>query len=215
LLSIAGVVSLVLSRHFIGVPVMVAVFCLCILLAMIFHLFRYEKGRDQAGADFAVTTSAIVYIGLGVFMTGVRDLPEGLWWILIVMLSVWLADVAAYLVGVRFGRHKMTSRLSPKKSWEGYIAGIVFSTLVIIPVTLFLQSLGAGGAITPVRACILAAAISTLSVFGDLGESMIKRQAGVKDSGNLLPGHGGVFDRIDSWIWAGMIGYFMITQFFS
>jgi phosphatidate cytidylyltransferase len=116
---------------------------------------------------------------------------------------------------VSYGRHKMTTRLSPKKSWEGYLAGIVFSTLAMILVTQLLQSLGAGSAVTPLRAGILAAVISILCIFGDLGESMIKRQAGVKDSGSLLPGHGGIFDRIDSWLWAGMIGYIMITLFFT
>jgi phosphatidate cytidylyltransferase len=214
-LAIAGVVSIVLSRHFTGLPLMLAVFCLYILLAMVFHLIKYEKGRDLAGADFAVTTSGIVYVGLGVFITALRDLPEGLWWLLIVLLSVWLADVAAYLVGVRFGRHKMTVRLSPKKSWEGYLAGLVFSPLAIIPLTKYFQSLGAGGGITPLRTGILAVVISILCIMGDLGESMIKRQAGVKDSGSLLPGHGGVFDRIDSWLWAAVIGFFIITQFFS
>jgi phosphatidate cytidylyltransferase len=214
-IAIIGVVTLAISQHFSRMFVMETVFTLSVMLAMIYHLLEYENGRDQAAADFAVTTSAIVYIGFGVFLTAVRDLPEGMWWLLVVLFSIWLADVAAYLVGVSYGRHKMTTRLSPKKSWEGYLAGIVFSTLAMILVTQLLQSLGAGSAVTPLRAGILAAVISILCIFGDLGESMIKRQAGVKDSGSLLPGHGGIFDRIDSWLWAGMIGYIMITLFFT
>jgi len=115
---------------------------------------------------------------------------------------------------VRIGKHKMTVRLSPKKSWEGYLAGIV----VAIPGTMFLailwNALGAGPTITPLRAGFVAAVLAAVTILGDLGESMIKRQVGMKDSSHLLPGHGGVFDRIDSWLWGGVIGYTLITLLF-
>jgi phosphatidate cytidylyltransferase len=188
---------------------------LLILLAMTYHLFQYERGSPRAATDFAVTISGILYIGwLGAYLISLRMLPDGLWWLLTVLPAVWLADTGAYLVGSRFGRHKMTPRLSPKKSWEGYLGGILLS----VPVTALLATLwpvwaGPGLAITPLRAALLALVLSVLSILGDLGESMLKRQVGVKDSGNLLPGHGGIFDRIDSWLWAAVIGYYLITWY--
>jgi phosphatidate cytidylyltransferase len=95
---------------------------------MAYHLFQYERGSQRAGTDFAVTLSGILYIGwLGAYLISLRRLPDGLWWLLTVLPAVWLADTGAYLVGSRFGRHKMTPRLSPKKSWEGYLGGILFS----------------------------------------------------------------------------------------
>ncbi len=185
---------------------------LLVLLAMLYHLVQFERGRLQAGTDFAVTLSGILYIGwLGSYLISLRMLPDGLWWTLTVLSSVWVADAFAYLVGSRIGRHKMTPRLSPKKSWEGYLGGILFS----VPLTVLLSRLwqvwaGPGLAITPLRAALVALAMSVLTILGDLGESMIKRQVGVKDSGNLLPGHGGIFDRIDSWLWAAVIGYYLV-----
>jgi phosphatidate cytidylyltransferase len=131
--------------------------------------------------------------------------------------AVWLADSGAYFIGVRFGRHKLSPRLSPKKTWEGYLAGVVTGTLGAALLALVWR-IGAGPetAITFWRAAWLGFVISVLTPLGDLGESMIKRQVGAKDSSHLIPGHGGVFDRIDSWLWAGVIGYYIITwQFLS
>jgi phosphatidate cytidylyltransferase len=188
---------------------------LLVLLAMTYHLFQYERGSQQAGTDFAVSLSGILYIGwLGAYLISLRNLPDGLWWLLTVLPAVWLADTGAYLVGSRIGRHKMTPHLSPKKSWEGYLGGILFS----VPVTALLAFLwpvwaGPGLAVTPIRAALVALVLSVLTILGDLGESMLKRQVGVKDSGNLLPGHGGIFDRIDSWLWAAVIGYYLVTWF--
>jgi phosphatidate cytidylyltransferase len=109
----------------------------------------------------------------------------------------------------------MTPRLSPKKSWEGYLAGIVFSVVGTTLLALAWRNFTAPDTlITPLRAGLLGFILGVLTILGDLGESMIKRQVGVKDSGKLLPGHGGAFDRIDSWLWAGVIAYYVITWLF-
>jgi phosphatidate cytidylyltransferase len=101
--------------------------------------------------------------------------------------------------------------LSPKKTWEGYIGGIFVGTLGAVGL-VYLWNIwaGPGFSITPLQGALLGFLLSAITTLGDLGESMIKRQSAVKDSSNLLPGHGGVFDRIDSWLWAAPIGYYFI-----
>lgn len=186
---------------------------LVILGSMAYHLVRYERGRDQAATDFAVTLAGALYLGwLGAYLVSLRNLPEGIWWLLLVLPSVWLADSGAYFIGRAFGRRKLSPRLSPKKTWEGYLGGI----LVGVPGTVGLVTLwrlwaGPAFTVTPAQGAFLGLLLSVLPTLGDLGESMIKRQAGAKDSSSLLPGHGGAFDRIDSWLWAAVIGYYFIV----
>jgi phosphatidate cytidylyltransferase len=110
----------------------------------------------------------------------------------------------------------LSPRLSPKKTWEGYFGGILVA-VILTPLLVVLLRLVAGpdSAITPLRGIWVGLVMGIIPTLGDLGESMIKRQRGVKDSGNLLPGHGGAFDRIDSWLWAVVIGYYMIVWLWS
>ena len=117
------------------------------------------------------------------------------WWLLYVFLLVWCADSGAYFVGRKFGRRKMAPSVSPNKTMEGLAGGLVTGLLVVLIISFFkLQLTG-----TALVAFVLLSALTILaSVLGDLFESMLKRQAGVKDSGNILPGHGGILDRIDS-----------------
>jgi phosphatidate cytidylyltransferase len=110
----------------------------------------------------------------------------------------------------------MSPRISPKKSWEGYAAGIATAMYVGALFAYAYSSLGPKplyGLITPLQGAILGFGISALTPLGDLGESMFKRQSGMKDSSNIFPGHGGFLDRIDSWIWGASIGYYIIRYF--
>jgi phosphatidate cytidylyltransferase len=211
-LVIGGTLLFVLSRNINGfnsAPWMISLF---ILLSMTYHLVTYEHGRDQAGTDFAVTLAGMFYIGwIGAYFISLRNLPEGLWWILVVLPAVWFADSAAYFIGKRFGRHHLCPRLSPKKTWEGYLGGIIVGVLLTAGFAAILQMwAGADSPITPLRGALMGLIMGVFPTLGDLGESMIKRQMGVKDSGKLLPGHGGAFDRIDSWLWAVVIGYYIV-----
>ncbi len=117
----------------------------------------------------------------------------GAWWLLFVMLLVWGADSGAYMFGKMFGKHKLAPKVSPGKTWEGFLGGLVSSALIaLLFATLAPLTVSAG-------TLVVCAVIATLaSVLGDLTESMFKREAGIKDSGNLIPGHGGILDRIDS-----------------
>ncbi len=190
---------------------------LVILLSMTYHLVAYERGRDQAGTDFGVTLGGIFYIGwIGAYFISLRSLPEGQWWMLVVLAGVMLADSGAYFIGRKFGRHKLAPRLSPKKTWEGYFGGIIIGVpLTALLAALIQMGVGTASGITPLRGMLVGLVMALVPTLGDLGESMIKRQMGVKDSGNILPGHGGAFDRIDAWLWAVVIGYYMVFWLWS
>lgn len=140
----------------------------------------------------------LVYMG-GVILTAAITAMYGLWqmspwWLMYVFLLVWCADSGAYFVGRKFGKRKLAPNVSPNKSVEGLSGGLVTSGVVAAIVGQYLQL--SGGALAWFLA--LSAVTVAASVLGDLFESMLKRRAGIKDSGNILPGHGGVLDRIDS-----------------
>lgn len=207
-----GAALLILAARALAPAAAPAILTICVLVAMALHLFRYERGRDQAALDLVVAVGGFVYLGwVGAYLVDLRLLPDGLWWLAIVLITVWLADSAAYFVGVRFGQHKMSGRLSPRKSWEGYGAGVIAGTAAAM---LLGRLLGQSGflALGSWEAAGLGLLLSSLTTMGDLGESLFKRFAGIKDSGAFLPGHGGAFDRIDSLIWAGALGYLWISN---
>lgn len=115
------------------------------------------------------------------------------WWMLYVMLLVWGADTGAYTFGRLFGKHKLAPKVSPGKTWEGAIGGVLTAALIAILFSYFVKL----PVLLPILLlCSVIAVIA--SIFGDLSESMFKRQAGIKDSSQLIPGHGGIMDRIDS-----------------
>ena len=219
--TVGGVLAIATARfavtYFHVVDITIPLFVLLILLAMAVHIVCYEHGRAQAGIDFAATAAGIVYLGwVGSYLIDLRFLPQGVWWLMIVLPIVWGGDTGAYSIGVRYGKHKMTPRLSPNKSWEGYFAGVFTSVAVGAFFAYAFSSLDPrplGGLINAVQGGVLGLVIGALAPLGDLGESMLKRQGGLKDSSNIFPGHGGFFDRIDSWIWGAALGYFVIHFF--
>jgi len=217
IVTIGGVLVIATARFFFAEGAAIPLFVLSVLLAMTVHLIAFERGRDYAGLDFAGTVSGIVYLGwLGSYLLDLRQLPQGGWWLMLVLPIVWGGDTGAYSIGAVYGKHKMTPRLSPKKSWEGYFAGLFTSVLIGTFFSYAFSLLGQqplGGLITPFQGAVLGLAVGALAPLGDLGESMLKRQGGLKDSSNVFPGHGGFLDRIDAWIWGAAIGYFIIQYF--
>ena len=216
IVTIGGVLVIATARFFFSEYV-VFILALAILLAMTIHVVAYERGRDKAGLDFTVTVTGIVYIGwLGSYLLDLRNLPDGVWWFMFVLPLVWAGDTGAYSIGAVYGKHKMSPRLSPRKSWEGYAAGIFTAVLVGAFFAYAFSALGPQplrGLIDPLKGAAFGFVISALTPLGDLGESMLKRQGGLKDSSNVFPGHGGFLDRIDTWIWGAAIGYFIIQYF--
>lgn len=134
----------------------------------------------------------IVLLPTGLAMLDLRGEVPQPWWLLGVMGLVWVADISAYFAGRKFGKHKLAPTISPGKTWEG-VAGAMLGVLVYVAVVM-LNS----GMTERYTLLLFAVAGVALSIMGDLFESAIKRQAGVKDSGALLPGHGGLLDRIDA-----------------
>jgi phosphatidate cytidylyltransferase len=184
-----------------------------LLVALGYHAIAYERGRDNAALDFAATAAGLGYLGwVGAYLLDLRNLPDGGWWVFLVLPSVWMADSAAYSIGSAYGRHKMSPRLSPKKSWEGYWAGVFTGTLYG-GFFAFAYSTWGPLDISIWQGAALGLILSAISPLGDLGESLFKRPAGIKDSGSIIPGHGGAFDRLDAWLWAAVIGYYYIELF--
>lgn len=160
-------------------------------------------------SDAAITLFGAVYTGLLLSsIVSIRMSAPGLDGALLTlgtMGSVWINDAFAYFVGSRFGKHKLAPRISPNKSWEGLIGGLVGSVLIwFILVALNVQN------ITWPVALIAGVLCGLSGVVGDLFESRLKRSVGVKDSGNIMPGHGGLLDRTDSMLFACMMALFVL-----
>jgi phosphatidate cytidylyltransferase len=129
-------------------------------------------------------------------------------WILLLILAVWSYDTGAYLVGKRFGREKFLTHISPSKTYAGLVGGVVATTVVVAVV---LWGLGQ----SPLHALALGPLVALAAQAGDLAESVIKRAAGMKDSGTLIPGHGGMLDRVDSFLFAAPIMTLYVVAFLA
>jgi phosphatidate cytidylyltransferase len=166
-------------------------------------VFFVSSARQHAVAGFAVTLLGVVWIGGGLaLLLLLRDEPEhGRLLIFTTLLAVFADDTAAFLVGRAIGRHRLAPAISPGKSWEGFVGGTVAAVLVTF-FALYEQDV-----VTTGESLVLGLAIALAATMGDLFESAVKRDLGVKDSGRLLAGHGGVLDRVDSLLWAGPAAY--------
>ena len=183
----------------------------------IFHLIQYEKGRDLALADLGAFFAGALYLGVfGSNFVQISLLPDGEWWVWIVLSSVFFADSGAYMYGKWFGKKPLAPRLSPKKTREGYVAGLI--TAIIFPSLFLLGYFQIGWQVPPeityLRVTIIGLLMGIFTLFGDLVISMLKRYFSVKNTGEILLSHGGILDRIDSWLWGVTIGYYLITIFF-
>lgn len=187
---------------------------LLMIVTLYWALMRYRQGTLNAFSGFALTIAGSTYVGWSmVHYVGIRAMPDGLFWTLSTVFSVWIADSAAYIFGGMIGRNPLMKDVSPGKTWEGYLCGIATATLVGALLPLLWQLLGASAAVSPVRGMVIGLLASTISPLGDLGISMLKRYVGAKDSSKLIPGHGGFLDRLDSIIVAGLVSYYYLMLF--
>lgn len=216
-LVLGGVILLGVIRSLFQFNYLAAALTGLIFVGAFLHIYQFERGDTKPAADFGATLSALIYVGvLGSYLISLRALPDGRWWTFLVLPIVWIADTGAYLVGSTIGKHKLAPKTSPHKTWEGYFAGIIFGVLGSLGLhALYNQIFQADLTLCMLEAALLGLIISGLIPLGDLTESFIKRQAGEKDSGVIFPGHGGVFDRLDSLFWAAPIGYYIIFYLFQ
>ena len=188
---------------------------LSLLLITAYALWQYEmKSSQTVPANwFAMLVGLVLFGWVCSHFFRLRALPDMAWqWTMLAMLGTWIADSGAYVVGrflagrIIFGRHALAPRLSPNKTVEGYIGGIVLGTIFSILIGSWLE-------IALLPSLLLGLLVSTIGTVGDLGISLLKREAGVKDSGSLFPGHGGALDRIDSLMWTVSIAYYLALLF--
>jgi phosphatidate cytidylyltransferase len=165
----------------------------CVWWVAAFLWLTLAPGRQQRALTLCCGVPVLVpaFVALARIQVAARGFARGPEMVLWMLLLVFAADIGAFFAGRSFGRHKMAPRVSPGKTWEGAVGGLVAVVLVAVVGTLHFG--------LPVAAGVaFACAIGFFSIIGDLTESMFKRAAGLKDSGSILPGHGGILDRIDS-----------------
>jgi phosphatidate cytidylyltransferase len=197
-----------------------------LVVAMLGGLVQMMARAELTGAlvDWALTLASALYVGGTMhYFIALRALPDGLLWMLLVLICTWVCDIAAFFVGRRWGNARLAPRISPGKSVEGAIGGLVGAVLAAFLLGPFLMgimfSLGLDvarpaawlGPFAWLRQPGLGLVIGVCAIGGDLIESFIKRQCGAKDSGTLVPGHGGALDRIDSVLVAAVGAYFYVV----
>lgn len=176
------------------------------VLSFVWLLARRQK--EGAFAGWAWTMAGILYIGwLLSYLVSLRGLEDGRNWIFLALFTTFASDTAAFFTGRALGRHPLAPNISPGKTWEGAVGGVLGAILVslffILPTPLSLSLYLNWG-----QAILLGLLVSVFGQIGDLTESLLKRNVGVKDSGTLIPGHGGVLDRVDSIVFAGVVVYY-------
>ncbi|MHB8760793.1 MAG: phosphatidate cytidylyltransferase [Coriobacteriia bacterium] len=202
LIGLAAVGAMPFAAALHGAVGLTAVVGLLVISAFFWHVMI----RQIRLAETGTTLFGAVYIGFTLaHVVLIREFEAGTMLALTMIVSIWVNDSFAYVAGTALGRHRLAPRISPRKSWEGLVAGTVGTTAVWTASTLL------PGVDLPVGWRIaIGLAASLAAVIGDLAESRIKREVGVKDSGSLLPGHGGYLDRFDSFIMVAIVTHYML-----
>ena len=191
-----------------------------LVMAMLAGLLLMMARPDANGAlvDWALTLGSAIYVGGTMhYFVALRWLPEGLLWMLLVLICTWVCDIAAFFVGRRWGNARLAPRISPGKSVEGAVGGLVgavAAAILVGPLLAWVLAATGLGPVNPgglVRLAGLGLVIGVGGIGGDLMESFVKRQCGAKDSGTLIPGHGGALDRIDSVLVAAVGAYYFVV----
>ncbi|MBI2831044.1 MAG: phosphatidate cytidylyltransferase [Chloroflexi bacterium] len=179
-----------------------------VMLPLIWLILR--PNREEAFTRWAWTIAGILYVGwLLSYMVALRSMDGNFqWskWVLTVLLITFASDTSAFFIGRKWGKRRLAPSISPKKTCEGAVAGVVGAIVASFILWRLLPL-----SINPAQVTLLGFLISVFGQLGDLVESLFKRNMGVKDSGNTIPGHGGVLDRMDSVVFAGVVVYYIAT----
>jgi phosphatidate cytidylyltransferase len=179
-------------------------------MAISLLLLLARKQKQGAFTDWSWTLAEILYVGwlLG-YLVALRGVNDGRSWLFLAILATFGSDSAAYFIGRLFGKQKLAPTISPKKTWEGAVGGlagaVAVSLLFLLPTPLKLTAY-----LNWWQIIIVGLLISIFGQLGDLVESLLKRNTGVKDSGNIFPGHGGMLDRMDSIVFAVVVVYYLV-----
>jgi len=204
-----GFVATLLGLELGGVEWMLGGLLATFVLA--FVVYGLGGVRQSATTSFGVTLLGVAWVGAGIgCLLLIRDIAEfGFWAVMTVLFTVFAADTGAFFVGRAVGRHRMAPAISPNKSWEGFVGGV----LAAVGMAFVILYRDRDEFLTIPESLLLGLVIALAAVLGDLFESAIKRDLEVKDSGRVLGGHGGMLDRLDSLLWAGPAAYFTILAF--
>lgn len=176
-----------------------------IILTFIFQLFK--KDYSKVLAEISITILGSIYLGyLLSFMIKIKDLPNGNYFLISLLIITWANDIGAYLIGTIFGKNKIFPKISPKKTVEGSIGGTIFSIATTVALKNWLN-------LTINELIFLGLIIAIVAQLGDLFESVLKRGSGIKDSGTLIPGQGGILDCVDSLIFTAPVFYYYIISY--
>ncbi|MCD6497945.1 MAG: phosphatidate cytidylyltransferase [Deltaproteobacteria bacterium] len=209
LLGVVGAVAVMASIYWLPSGLDAIMVLAGVVLGVWLSVMLRPGSIQEAGARVSGLFTAVLYAGvLFAFVALLKRLPQGWKWLVLLASVIWLGDTGAYFTGRAFGKHKLYPTVSPKKTWEGAFGGLVSSLAAgAVAVLWYLPELHWMGVLFGV----VPAAV--FGQAGDLCESLIKRAYGVKDSGRILPGHGGILDRVDALLFAAPYLYFYATRF--
>ncbi len=218
-LGLLWALALVLSPHYLNrSPDVLSLVITATMLISLVWLLR-SPSREKAFHNWAWTIVGALYVGwmlsYWLSLRGLENSPEyGRNWVYLAMLTTFANDTGAFFIGRATGRHKLAPAISPSKTWEGAIGGLTCAILgaIVIATVLNLISLKLGSPFVFKywQIVLLGFLVSLFAQLGDLVESLLKRNTGAKESGNLLPGHGGILDRFDSLIFVGAVAYYYV-----
>ena len=207
-LGLLWALALVVSPHYRNPDVLPVVITAVMLISLICLLLR--PSREKVFRDWAWTIVGALYVGWMLsYWLNLRGLEDGRNWVYLAMFTTFANDTGAFFIGRARGKHKLAPAISPAKTWEGAIGGLICAILAAIVIALVLNFVSPF-AFKYWQIILLGFLVSLFAQLGDLVESLLKRNMGVKESGNLLPGHGGILDRFDSLIFVGAVVYYYV-----